>query len=223
MQPGIAVSFAYALFYALSLHEFRKENQLAHERAEALLAFSSAHDFPYFVGVGKFRLGAMLVAQGQIEKGLTQMRQSMDTTLARGLEMLRPIFLIGLAASHGSIGQIEAGLALLSEAVTIMNTTGQRLNEVGLYMLKGLLLLKAGGQKAEEAEECFRQALEVARRQRAKSLELQAAMRLARVWRQQSKRTEAHKVLSEVYTWFTEGFDTKDVQDAKALLAELQP
>jgi predicted ATPase len=214
-------SFAYALFYALSLHQLRKESQLAQERAEALLAFSSAHDFPYFVGVGTFRLGAMLVAQGQVEKGLTQMRQSMSTSLARGLEMLRPIFLIGLAAAHGSVGQIEEGLALLTDTLAVLNKTGQRLNEVGLYLLKGALLLKAGDQKAGEAEGCFRQALDLARRQKAKSLELQAATSLAFLWQQQGKRQEAHQLLSEVYNWFTEGFDTTDLQEAKALLADL--
>ena len=95
-------SFAYALFFALSLHQFRKEGQLAQERAEALLAFSSEHGFPQFVAIGTFRRGAMLVAQGQVEEGLTQMRQSMDTSLAEGTELVHPIFLSGLAAAHGS-------------------------------------------------------------------------------------------------------------------------
>ena len=87
----------------------------------------------------------------------------------------------------GAVGQIDEGLALLTEALAVLNKTGQRLYEVGLYLLKGSLLLKAGGQKVGEAEECFRQALDVARRQEAKSLELQAATSLARLWQQQGK------------------------------------
>ena len=136
--------------------------------------------------------------------------------------MLRPIFLSGLAAAHGTVGQIDEGLALLTEALAVLDKTGQRVYEVGLYLLKGSLLLKAGGQKVGEAEECFRQALDVARRQEAKSLELQAATSLARLWQQQGKKVEAHKLLSEIYNWFTEGFDTKDLQEAKALLDSLE-
>lgn len=102
-----------------------------------------------------------------------------------------------------------------------MEKTGERAYEVGLHLLKGSLLLRSGNQKVAEAEECFRQALDVARHQEAKSLELQAAISLARLWRQQGKRAEAHKLLAEVYNWFTEGFDTKDLQEAKELLDEL--
>ena len=96
------------------------------------------------------------------------------------------------------------------------------MNEVALYLLKGSLLLKSGGQKkVVEAEACFRQALEVARRQEAKSLELQAVMSLCRLWQQQGKKDEARQLLAEVYGWFTEGFDTADLKEAKALLDEL--
>lgn len=149
------------------------------------------------------------------------MRQSMDTHLAEGNESVRPVLLSGLAAAHGTVGQIDEGLALLAEALAIMNKTGLRMYEVGLYLLKGSLLLKAGSQKTVEAEECFRQALDVARRQEAKSLELQAVMSLCRLWQQQSKKEEARQMLAEIYDWFTEGFDTGDLRAAKALLEEL--
>jgi predicted ATPase len=233
------------LNFASTLHQFRKEEQPAQEWAETItklasehgvpphlfsyagrkstfMAFASEHDFTQFVARGTFMREAMLAGQGQVEEDLTQLHQSINTYLvAGGAELLRPIYLSGLAAAHGTVGQIDEGLTLVTEALAILNNAGQRLNEVGLYLLKGSLLLKIGGQKAEEVEKCFRQALDVARRQEAKSLELQAATRLARLWRQQGKRAEAHKLLSEVYNWFTEGFDTKDLQEAKTLLEEL--
>jgi class 3 adenylate cyclase/tetratricopeptide (TPR) repeat protein len=239
------MSFGFALNFASTLHQFRKEEQPAQEWAETItklasehgvpphlfsyagrkstfMAFASEHDFTQFVARGTFMREAMLAGQGQVEEDLTQLHQSINTYLvAGGAELLRPIYLSGLAAAHGTVGQIDEGLTLVTEALAILNNAGQRLNEVGLYLLKGSLLLKIGGQKAEEVEKCFRQALDVARRQEAKSLELQAATRLARLWRQQGKRAEAHKLLSEVYNWFTEGFDTKDLQEAKTLLEEL--
>jgi class 3 adenylate cyclase/predicted ATPase len=215
------LSFAYALYFAFLLHGFRKERQLAQEKAKELIAVSSEHGFPYWAEIGTFLRGSMLVAQGQVEEGLAQMRQGMENYLAEGTEQGHPSFLSGLAAAHGSVGQIDEGLALLTEALAILDKTGQRLNEVELYLLKGSLLLKTGGQKVAEAEECFRQALDVARRQGAKSLELQAVIRLCRLWRQQGKKDEAQQQLAEIYGWFTEGFDTRDLKEAKALLEEL--
>src|SRR5216683_2718516 len=96
-----------------------------------------------------------------------------------------------------------------------------RMGEAGLYMLKGWLLLARSGENQAEAEACFRQAIDIARRQSAKSVELQAVMSLNRLWQRQGKKDEARQLLAEIYGWFTEGFDTKDLQEAKALLEEL--
>ncbi len=115
---------------------------------------------------------------------------------------------------------------MLAEALVVVDKTGERVHEAELYRLKGELTLrsKVQGLKAEveaETERCFWQAIEIARRQQAKSLELRAVMSLARLWQQQGKRDEARHLLAEIYGWFTEGFDTKDLQEAKALLEEL--
>ncbi len=206
-------------------------------RKSTWMAFSSEHGFPQFVARETFMRGSMLAAQGQVEEGLTQLRQSIDTYLAGGTEVLRPIFLSGLAAAHGAVGQIDGGLALLTEALVIVDKTGLRLNEVGLYLLKGTLTLQSKvqspkskveeSQKSEvrspesEAEECFLKAIEIARRQQAKSLELQAVMSLCRLWQQQGKKAEARLLLAEIHGWFTEGFDTGDLRAAQALLQEL--
>jgi predicted ATPase len=145
-----------------------------------------------------------------------------QTTGARGGG---PVFLAWLAETYGKGGQAEEGLRVLAEALALVNAGGERRHEAELYRLKGELLLYAEcgvHQAALSAEECFQQALTVARHQQAKSLELRAAMSLSRLWQQQGKRAEAYRLLADVYGWFTEGFDTADLQDAKALLEELE-
>jgi predicted ATPase len=125
---------------------------------------------------------------------------------------------------YGKEGQAEEGLRVLAEALALVEKTGERFWEAELCRLKGELLLKAeGGVRSAEltAEECFHQALDIARSQQAKSLELRAAMNLSHLWQQQGKRAEARELLAPIYSWFTEGFDTPDLQEAKALLEDL--
>jgi len=130
-----------------------------------------------------------------------------------------------LAEAHGKVGQTEEGLSALAEALTLVNTTGERFYEAELHRLKGTLTLQSQGpsprSKDEGAEECFWKAIEIARSQSAKSLELRAGMSLSRLWQQQGREAEARQLLAAIYGWFTEGFDTKDLQEAKVLLAEL--
>src|SRR5262249_23160012 len=141
--------------------------------------------------------------------------------------LFQSYFLALLAEAHGKAGQAEDGLATLTEALTVVDKSGERFYEAELYRLKGQLTLqsKVPGPKSkveEEAEGHFLKAIETARRQQAKSLELRAAMSLSRLWQQQGKKAEAHQMLAEIYGWFTEGFDTKDLQEAKALLDSLE-
>ena len=126
-----------------------------------------------------------------------------------------------LAETYGTIGQPAAGLPVLAEALMLTDKTGERFYEPELHRLKGTLLLQQYDDNHGEAQACFQQALNVARALQAKSLELRAATSLALLWQQQGKRNDARRLLSAVYTWFTEGFDTTDVQEAKALLEEL--
>ena len=126
-----------------------------------------------------------------------------------------------LAEAHGKVGKTEEGLTVLAEALATVDNTEERNWEAELHRCKGELLLMQQGQKVGEAEECFRKALDTARRQQAKSLELRAAMSLSRLWQQQGKQEEAYRLLEEIYGWFTEGFDTADLKEAKALLEEL--
>ena len=120
-----------------------------------------------------------------------------------------------------SLGQASEGLGLLAEALMAVSHCGERFWEAELYRLKGELLLQQTTESGEEAETCFRQALDIALHQQAKALELRAAMSLSRLWQRQGKRTEARALLAPVYGWFTEGFDTADLQETKALLEAL--
>jgi predicted ATPase len=152
---------------------------------------------------------------------MAQMQQGLAAWRATGAEVLRPYGLALLAKASAQVGQREAGLALLAEALAVLNDTGERRWEAELQRLKGALLLARAAGHDAEAETCFRQALDIARRQQAKPLELRAAMSLSRLWQQQGKQDEAQALLAPVYSWFTEGFDTADLQEASALLKEL--
>jgi predicted ATPase len=153
-------------------------------------------------------------------EGLAQMREGLATYRAIS-QVPRLLFLGLLAEGCERAGQVEAGLRVSDEALEVMQTSEERLYAAEVYRLRGELLLQQSAAQQGEAEEHLHQALAVARRQQAKSWELRAAMSLSRLWQQQGKRTEAYELLAPVYGWFTEGFDTADLQEARALLEAL--
>ena len=238
-------SLAVALDWAAWLHQYRREGQRTQEQAEAAIVLSSEQGFPFWLAKGTILRGWALAEQGQVQAGIAQMEQGLAALRARGAEVRLTWRLAMLAEAYGKVEQTEKGLTVLDEALATADTTGERFYEAELYRLKGELTLqskispgqvKTSQDKSEitnsqplapnpqaeaEAEGCFQQALDVARRQEAKSLELRAAMSLSRLWQQQGKRQEAYDLLAPIYHWFTEGFDTADLQDARALLAEL--
>ena len=222
-------SLGFALFFAAILHQFRQEGQLTQERAEAVIALAAEQGFVQWVAGGTFFRGWALAARSPAPgvdqrpgaEGTAQMQQGLAAWRATGAEVMRPYHLALLAEASAKGGQIEEGLTLLTEALAMANAKGERRWDAELYRLKGEVLLARSAEHYAEAETCFRQALDIAHRQQAKSWELRAAMSLARLWQRQGKRTEAHDLLAPVYGWFTEGFDTADLQEAKALLAAL--
>jgi predicted ATPase/class 3 adenylate cyclase len=214
-------SVAYALQLAAVVHQFRGEAQAAQERAEAVIALSTDQDFAYWLAFGTILRGWAITAQGEGAEGIAQVRQGLAAHRATGAELHVPYFLSLLAEAYGQVGQPEEGLKALVEALAIVDNTGERHWEAELHRCKGELLLMKQKQKVGEAEECFWKALEIARRQQAKSLELRAAMSLSRLWQQQGKQEEAQQLLAEIYGWFTEGFDTADLKEAKVLLEKL--
>jgi TOMM system kinase/cyclase fusion protein len=228
-------SLALALGYAVGLHASRREVQAAQRRAEELIVLSREQGFPVWLALGTAMQGWALAEQGQGEEGLAKLRQGITAYGATGAEMGQPQRLALLAEAHGKAGQAEEGLIVLAEALDMVHRTGERVAEARLYRLKGQLVLQSRSPQSTvsdprplapdpqaEAEACFHKAIEIARKQQAKSLELRATTSLARLWQQQGKQHEARNMLSEIYNWFTEGFDTADLQEARALLEALK-
>jgi predicted ATPase len=211
----------------------RWEPQVVAEHAEAMVALATEHGFPQRLAIGQICRGWALAQQRQATDGIEQIRRGLATYQALGVTRMVPYFFSFLAEATGRGRQISEGLAAITEALELTQRTGERFHEAELYRLKGELLLKQFGVRSRgkskqvrssesEVEECFHKAIEIARRQSAKLYELRAAVSLGRLWQRQGKRSEAHKLLRDIYGWFTEGFDTKDLQEAKALLEELE-
>jgi TOMM system kinase/cyclase fusion protein len=214
-------SFVLALFYAAMLHQLRQESDAARERAEAAIALCTEHGFAYYLALAMIIRGWGLVARGHGEEGIAQIRQALAAYPATGVTRDRLYCLALLAEACAEVGQTTEGLEALAEVPAMMAKSGVRWCEAELYRLRGELLLQRSMDPQGEAEYCFHQALDVARRQQARSLELRAAMSLARLWQRQGKRDDARELLAPIYSWFTEGFDTADLREAKVLLEEL--
>ncbi len=213
-------SLARALNFATWLHQYRREVQRAQEQVEELLAIARAEDFALWVALGRTIWGWILTMQGQ-EEGIEQIHQGLNAIRAVGSEMTQSYLLALLAEAYAQVGQIEEGLAVLNEAFTFVDKTGERVCEAELHRLNGELLLQQFSDNHTEAETCFHQAITIAQNQQAKSWELRAATSLSRLWQSQNKRKEAYDLLAPVYEWFTEGHSTADLIDAKSLLDEL--
>jgi predicted ATPase len=222
-QMAHPFSLCFALNVAAWFHQFCREVHAAQEYAEVAISLATEKGFPVLRERGIVVHGWALAQQGQAKEGIEQITQGLIAHRATGAAILRPCFLSFIAEAYGTLGQSEAGLTVLTEALTLAlaETTGEPWYAPELYRLKGELLLQQSSDNQVEAEVCFHKAIDIARSQQAKSFELRAATSLARLWQQQGKRQEAHDLLAPVYNWFTEGFDTADLQEAKALLEAL--
>jgi predicted ATPase len=214
-------SLAHARCWAAYVYQFRWDVPAVHEQAEAAVALSIEQGFPFWAAAGTILRGWALAMQGQGEAGMAEVCQGIAAYRATEAPLLLAYYCTLLAEVSAHLGHPEDGLQALVEAHTLMEQQEERYWEAEVCRLRGVLLLRQPGASQAEAEACFQQALDVARRQEAKSLELRAAMSLARLWQQQCKRAAAYELLAPIYGWFTEGFDTADLKDAKALLAEL--
>ncbi len=231
-------SRAYALACAARLHQFRREIEIVREQTEVVITLSTEQGFPTWLSDGITVRGWVLIEQGQVEEGVVQMQQGLAAHQAMGAGQ-RPYMLALLAEAYGKLARVEEGLTLLVEALEMVKT-GERPHEAELHRLKGELTLQkefnVQGSKFQdpntpplipstqveaEAEACFCKAVEIAQKQHAKSLELRATVSLARLWQSQGKQHVARNTLSTIYSWFTEGFDTVDLKEAKVLLEEL--
>jgi predicted ATPase/class 3 adenylate cyclase len=222
LTRSYALDHPYTLAGALSLAamhaQWRREPSVAQEQTHTLIPLCQEQGFPYFLAWGTMIRGWALSAQGQRSEGIAQLREGLAAYRATGAAVLSTYWYAILAETLGEANQIHEGLDVLDEALGMVRAYEERRWEADLYRLKGVFLLAQAEVASSEAEACLQQALTIARRQYAKSLELRAAMSLARLWQQQGKHREARDLLAPVYAWFTEGFETADLREAKALL-----
>jgi predicted ATPase len=208
-----------SLYGVAVLHWLRREVQAAHERNKPLLVHAQEQDFPTWIAWGMALRGWILAMQGQAERGIAQVRQALPLEHAASVPSW-PLALVQAEVYRVS-GCPGEGLRLLAEALTVVDTTGVRDLEAEIYRLQGELLLAQSSDNYAEAETCLSRALALARRQQAKAWELRAAISLSRLWQQQGKQEDARQLLAAVCNWFTEGLETADLQEARALLDAL--
>jgi predicted ATPase len=219
-ELGHPFTLGHALQSAAGLHRWQYDVQRTYERATAALRLGTAQGAPYQVAQNIVQQGWAVAMQGRIEEGITQICQGLAVWQAMDTSHVRVSFLAQLAEVYGKAGRLAEGLAALGEALDLSKTTGGWLREAEFCHLKGDLLWRA--DQLEDAEACFHHALTIARRQQARSWELRAALGLSRLLQHQGPCAAARALLAPIYGWFTEGFDTADLQEAKALLEELR-
>jgi predicted ATPase len=222
---GHPYSTIWALITCAMTHCTFREFPQTQKWAEEAIALSSALGCEQELGWSTMLRGWSLAQQGNSEEGIAQIQEGLMRFRSTGARLDQPYFLGLLADAYAQAGQMEKSLATVDEALEWVERTGERMEEASLYYLKGKFLLQSDIDdlvpRESQAEEYFHKAIVIARRQSAKLFELWAIKDLARLWQRQGKKAEAHKLLSEIYNWFTEGFDTKDLQEAKALIESL--
>jgi predicted ATPase len=214
-------SLAMALDRAAFIGQFRREGHATQQWAAAAVGIAAEHGFRRHAALGPILGGWAQAIDGQGAESIAQMRQGLSAYRELGMAMEEPYFLALLAEAQAHHGLIAEGLATLAEALAALPNGRDFFYKAELYRLRGELLWQQAGADVREVEACFRQGLEIARQQQAKSLELRAAMSLSRLWQQQGKRDEARQLLETIYRQFTEGFSTPDLQAAKGLIETL--
>jgi predicted ATPase len=214
-------SSAVGLYWAAMFHRLRREWCSAREQADALMALCTEQGFTMVLSFGTILRGSVRTEPEEIEHGIAQMELGLTGHRATGGRLREPYWLALLVEGYAEAGNIEQAMTVLAEALKVVDKTEERWYEAELYRLKGELLLRQNSRNADEATDLFRNALETARAQGAKALELRATVSLARLLTSQGRRDGAHTMLAEIYNWFTEGFDAADLKEAKTLLEEL--
>ena len=218
---GHPYSMAWALCFSAWLHQFRRDTERTRVQAEAAITLAKEHGFSLFWAMSTMFRGWSLAMSGSAKEGIAELRQGLDDYHRTGAASRQAHWGVLFAEAYRAAGQIEQGLSALDEAQ--IKQSGERYYEPELHRLRGELLLARAGSDARalaDGARCLQQALDAARAQGARSLELRAAMSLSRVWRQQGRKEDARNVLAGVYSRFSEGFDTADLQEAAALMKD---
>jgi predicted ATPase len=208
------------------VYQLFRDGQATLEQAEAAISLSTDREFEMWRAMGEIMRGWAFTQQGMLGDGIAHIRTGMSAFRSTGGGIMLPYFMYLLAEAYGRLGQAKEGLRILSEAQAAIQSSGERWCEAELQRLKGELILlqpdTLNSRAIEEAEACFRRALATAHAQNAKSLELRAAISLSGLLHRQGKPGDARVILTAVYNWFTEGFNTTDLRKARKLLEQLQ-
>jgi predicted ATPase len=221
-RVGHKNTLGFALMYSAMAGAYGRNTGLAAEHSAALLELAREQKFDLWAAGATVVKGWTIARRGQGAVGVAEIERGLAEWTTSGAEWMRPFFLSLLAEACALSGNVRRGLGALDEALAAVGRTGQCWPEAELHRLRGQLLANlqhVGGP--DEASAAFQSAIQIARQQSAKSWELRAVTGLARLWAEQGRRAEAQDLLAPVYGWFTEGFDTPDLREAKALLDEL--
>jgi predicted ATPase len=213
------LTVAMAYNFGASVFHFLRDRQAVQEIEEVRVEYATKHDFELFLLLGEIYRGWLIAEDGRAEEGLAHIQQGLMMFQAIGAELGRPTFLSIQADVLARLGRFEEALGVVTDAIALGESTGLHYWDAELRRLRGEFLLETAD--SSDAEACFLEAIEIARRQKGKLHELRAATSLARLWKEQGKTSKARALLSEIYGWFSEGFGTADLTDAKALLADL--
>ncbi len=209
-----------ALVYTVVLQSFSRQLQDAHDLVHELMTLSSEYAFPHWTTLSTILRGCVLIHDQQHGPGIDCIAVGLAARRDQGAGLSQSWILGQLAQGHLAAGRFDEGRASLEEAQKIADTSAEHWWDAELWRLQGQLLLKRDDHDPT-AEDCFRQALEIARQQQAKSLELRAVLNLSQLWHQQGRSESAKTLLASVYSWFHEGMTTPDLQEATSLLSEL--
>jgi predicted ATPase len=212
---------AYALHFTTFVQIFCGNHATATAQSDALVALAREKGSALWEGMGVGLQGSILALVNRASEATEIITSGIRILLSTGLSLWMPFWLLSLAKAYTDLGQFDDAWRRISEAMTTIETSKERMFEAELNRVAGEIALNSPEPEAAKAEDYFERALAVARQQQAKSWELRAAMSMARLWRDQGKRQQARELLAPVYGWFTEGFDTFDLKEAKALLDEL--
>jgi predicted ATPase len=220
-EIGHAAALMYALIFTAVTHIYCGNYATANAHADEVVASADEKGASFWKAFGMSMQGCLLALTGKASDAVQKMTCGIAAFRSTGQTLWMPLVLSYLTRAYADVGQFDEAWRSIGEAITAAETTGERWFEAEVHRIAGEIALKSPHPDAAKAEAYFEHALAVARRQQAKSWELRAAMSMARLWRDQGKTQQARELLAPVYGWFTEGFDTRDLKEAKALLGEL--
>jgi predicted ATPase len=215
-------SITVALWATGILSMLRREVGALREAGDMMIAHCTDKGFPPFIPMGRIFVGGAMAAGCSLDEAITEMREGIAGVRSSGTQYTLPTFYAWLADACTAAGRIEEGQVALDEGLAMSQENADKFCLPEFHRIRGELLNKRASSDQSEVEDCFLNAIDIARDLEARSLEIRAATSLAKLWRGQGKRNKAHNLLAPVYDWFTEGFDTKDLKEAKALLDELR-